>query len=133
MFNAIAHVLGLGYDSVSLTGSDLPHLTPEHISKGFAALENADIAIGPTSDGGYYLIGMNRPHPAPFEIQGYGKSSVYENTISAITQAGLTAAAAPLCDDVDTPEDLRLPSDIVHPHSHTGKYIHQLRKEGISL
>ena len=133
MFNAIAYVIGLGYDSVILTGSDLPRLTPEHISKAFAALEDADIAIGPTSDGGYYLIGMKQPHIAPFDVQGYGGSTVYQSTVNAIQQAGLTFAPAPLCDDTDTPEDLHRLAEIINSHSHTGKYIHQLRKEGISL
>jgi len=133
MFNAIAYVIGLGYDSVILTGSDLPLLTPEHISKGFAALDKADIAIGPTSDGGYYLIGMKQPTFAPFNVQGYGGSTVYQSTLNAIGQAGLTFAPAPMCDDTDTPEDLLTLAEAVSPHSHTGKYIHQLRKEGISL
>ncbi len=133
MYNAIAYVLNLGYDAVILTGTDLPLLIAEHINKGFAALEKADIAIGPTSDGGYYLIGMKQAHIAPFEIQGYGKGSVYENTLGAIKQAGLTAAPAPICDDTDTPEDLHRLAEIINLHSHTGKYIHQLRKEGILL
>ncbi len=133
MFNAIAHVLSLGYGSVILTGSDLPLLTPEHISKGFAALKNADIVIGPTSDGGYFLIGMKKPCSAPFNVQGYGGSTVYQSTINAISKAGLTFALAPMCGDVDTPEDLRLFAMEAPAHSHTGKYIHQLRKEGISL
>lgn len=133
MFNAIAHVLSLGYGSVILTGSDLPLLTPEHISKGFAALDKADIAIGPTSDGGYYLIGMKKPCSAPFNVQGYGGSTVYQSTLNAIQQAGLSFAPAPMCGDTDTPEDLHALAKAVSPHSHTGKYIHTLRKEGISI
>lgn len=133
MFNAIAYVLSLGYDSVILTGSDLPRLTPEHIGKGFAALEKADIAIGPTSDGGYYLIGMKKPCSAPFNVQGYGGSTVYQSTLNAITQAGLTFVPAPLCDDTDTPEDLHALAEAVSPHSHTGKYLYQLGKDGIPL
>ena len=133
MFNAIAYVIGLGYDAVILTGSDLPCLTYEHISCSFAALEKADVVIGPTSDGGYYLIGMKRASFAPFDVQGYGGSTVYQSTINAISKAGLTFALAPMCDDVDTPEDLRLFAMEAPAHSHTGKYIHQLRKEGISL
>ena len=133
MFNAIAYVIGLGYDAVILTGSDLPLITAEHISGGFAALEKADIAIGPTSDGGYYLIGMKKPCSAPFNVQGYGGSTVYQSTINAISKAGLTFALAPMCDDTDTPEDLHALAKAVSPDSHTGKYIHQLRKEGISI
>lgn len=133
MFNAIAHVLSFGYGSVILTGSDLPLLTPEHISNGFAALDKADVVIGPTSDGGYYLIGMKKTCSVPFNVQGYGGSTVYQSTINAISKAGLSFALAPMCGDVDTPEDLRLFAMEAPAHSHTAKYIHQLRKEGISL
>lgn len=133
MLHAIAYTLNLGYDAVILTGSDLPLLTAAHLNAGFAALQSADIAIGPTSDGGYYLIGMKQAHAAPFFNQSYGGSSVYHSTIRAIEQAGLTAAAAPLCDDVDTPDDLKLLAESIHPGSFTGKYIHQLRKEGIPI
>ncbi|MBQ7092403.1 MAG: TIGR04282 family arsenosugar biosynthesis glycosyltransferase [Clostridia bacterium] len=133
MFNAIAYVIGLGYDAVILTGSDLPRLTYEHISCSFAALEKADVVIGPTSDGGYYLIGMKRASFAPFDVQGYGGSTVYQSTINAISKAGLTFALAPMCDDTDTPEDLHALAKAVSPDSHTGKYLYQLGKDGIPL
>ena len=133
MHNAIAYVLSLGYGKVILTGSDLPRLTPHHLEKAFAALDGADVAIGPTWDGGYYLIGMKQPCCAAFSVQGYGGSTVYQSTINAIGQAGLTCAAPPSCDDLDTPEDLRFFAKEVRPNSRTMQYIHQLVKEGISL
>src|SRR5690348_9509650 len=53
-----------GYESVILIGSDNPTLGPEPIHQADAALrEGADLAIGPTVDGGYYLIGMRQPRP----------------------------------------------------------------------
>ena len=61
MDNAIRHVLSLGYEAVVLTGADLPMMGSAHLSSGFAALEHADIALGPTPDGGYYLIGAKFP------------------------------------------------------------------------
>lgn len=133
MLNAISHVLGLGYEAVILTGTDLPTLTVEHFRGGFAALEQADVAIGPTSDGGYYLIGMKKPHAAPFSGQSYGGSTVYENTMAAIRSAGLTAATAPLCDDADTPEDLAELAKHIDPDRHTGRCIHDFRKAGVFI
>lgn len=133
MHSAIAHVLSFGYSKVLLTGSDLPRLTVSHIGRGFTALDKADIAIGPTSDGGYYLIGMKQANYAPFSGQSYGCSTVYESTLAAIRKAGLTVSAAPVCDDTDTPEDLRRLAESIDPNSHTGKYINQLGKEGIPL
>ena len=116
-------MLGLGYEAVVLTGADLPLLEPRHLLGGFAALENADLAIGPTSDGGYYLIGMKQPRKSVFAISGYGGNSVYERTVAAAKNAGLTVAAAPVCDDVDTPEDLRRLTSQCAPGSFTGQYL----------
>ena len=130
MYNAIARVLGLGYESVVLTGADLPLLEPRHLLGGFSALENADLAMGPTSDGGYYLIGMKQPRREVFSISGYGGSSVYERTVSAAENAGLSVAAAPVCDDVDTPEDLHRLAAQCAPDSFTGQF---LKQEGICL
>lgn len=107
MYNAIAKVLSRGYDRVVLTGTDLPQMRSAHLQSGFAALEDADVAIGATPDGGYYLIGMKQPQEATFHVAGYGGATVYENTLAAIRAAGLTVAPALPCADVDTPEDLK--------------------------
>ena len=123
MYRAIRKVLALDYESVILTGSDLPAMTADHLRSGFAALEENDIAIGPTSDGGYYLIGMKRPCREVFRIEGYGGASVFENTVAAAENTGLTVGMALPCDDVDTPEDLENLAKTVGPDSHTGAYL----------
>lgn len=133
MYRAIRKVMDLGYTSVLLTGADLPLLTKAHLESGFAALEDHDIAIGPTSDGGYYLIGMKKPHKEVFHVEGYGGASVFENTVSAAADAGLTVGQALLCDDVDTPEDLRRLYASADPASHTGRYLKILKQEGVAL
>lgn len=133
MYRAIKKVLNLGYESVILTGSDLPMMTLNHLESGFAALESHDIAIGPTSDGGYYLIGMKAPSRDVFRVEGYGGANVLENTLTAAKDSGLTVGLALDCDDVDTPEDLWYLSKAVHPGSHTGQYLEQLKQEGIGL
>lgn len=133
MYRAIRKVMDLGYESVVLTGADLPLLTKEHLDSGFAVLEQQDIAIGPTSDGGYYLIGMKKPCREVFQVSGYGGSTVFESTVSAARVAGLTVGQAMLCDDVDTPEDLWALAKAADPGSHTGQYLEQLKKEKIGL
>lgn len=133
MYRALRTVLHLGYESVILTGSDLPGMEKAHLDSGFAALEAADVAMGPTPDGGYYLIGMKQPHKALFRVDGYGSASVYENTVSAAEKAGLTVAAAMACVDVDTPEDLQLLAANADPASHTGRYLAKLKQDGVSL
>lgn len=133
MYNALSCVLERGYESVVLTGADLPLMKETHLEAGFAALDRADIAIGPTSDGGYYLIGMKAPHEEIFCVSGYGGATALENTLTAGQQAGLEIALTLPCDDVDTPEDLRGLMGRLSPESATFRYLQQLKKEGVSL
>lgn len=133
MYRAIRKVLDLGYESVVLTGSDLPMMKEQHLESGFAALEENDVTIGPTSDGGYYLIGMKAPRREVFRVEGYGGASVFENTVSAAKEAGLSLGLALPCDDVDTPEDLWNLTKVINPESHTGKYLTHLKQEGTGL
>ena len=130
MYYALCRVLEQGYDAAILTGADLPLMTSAHLESGFAALEKAEIAIGPTSDGGYYLVGMKTPHRAIFEKQQYGGATVLENTIAAAKAAGLPVALAMACDDVDTPEDLAALAGKLSSESAT---YHYLKQEGLSF
>lgn len=125
MDRALNTVLALGYEKVVLTGSDLPLMTAAHLRSGFDALETADVALGPTADGGYYLVGMKAPSPFLFENQTYGCGSVFDNTAAAARAAGKTVAPASPCDDVDTPEDLRKLHDLP-PDSHTARYLSEI-------
>ena len=133
MYRAIERVLERGYEAVVLTGADLPLMKETHLEAGFAALDGADIAIGPTSDGGYYLIGMKSPHEEVFHVSGYGGATALENTLNVARQTGLEIALTLPCDDVDTPEDLRGLIGNLSPESATFRYLQQLKKEGISL
>lgn len=133
MFHAICHVLRQGYEAVVLTGADLPLMTTEHLESGFSALEDADIVIGPTSDGGYYLVGMKQTHREIFENQSYGGATVLENTIAAAKEAGLTVALAKTCDDVDTPEDLHRLMTQLSPETATYRYLRKIKEEGVPL
>ena len=133
MYHALRHALELGYEKVILTGADLPCLTAAHLESAFEALSGADIVLGPTSDGGYYLVGMKKPHRTVFENQSYGGSTVLEKTIAAAWAADLTVSLASPCDDVDTPEDLRALTAQLSPDSATYQYLVRLKKEGVSL
>lgn len=133
MHRAICKVLQLGYGAVILTGADLPLLRQTHLEAGFSAMDGADIAVGPTSDGGYYLIGMKSPHEEVFRVSGYGGATALENTLAAGKRAGLKTALTLPCDDVDTPEDLRALPRQLSPDSATHQYLLQLKKEGVVL
>ena len=127
---AICRVLSLGFERVILTGTDLPMMGRKHLESGFYALDLSDVVLGPTPDGGYYLVGAKAPCTAVFEDQQYGGGNVYENTVRAAEEAGLSLGQALHCGDVDTPEDLRRLILQADPDSHTGRFLAALKKEG---
>ncbi len=97
---------------VCLVGSDCPHLSCTIISEAFSALTLSDLVIGPSYDGGYYLIGCSPALessflPALFRDIDWGKACVLEQTIAIINQAGKSLHLLPRLHDIDTPEDLR--------------------------
>lgn len=127
MYNAIRSVLAMGYDKCVLIGSDIPEITAAHLQSGFDALEGADVTLGPTEDGGYYLVGMKRPSRAVFERQEYGTDSVYHNAVAAAKRAGLSFAPAMPCRDVDTPQDLmELKKRLCGKSGRTAQYIDKI-------
>ena len=123
---ALKHVFSLGFDACVLTGADLPLLTADHVNQAFAALERSDVVLGPTSDGGYYLVGAKEPSPFLFAGQSYGSGSVFDNTAAAAAAAGKSFSAIKACDDVDTPEDLEKLKQLVPPQSHTAAFLRSL-------
>lgn len=117
MFTAMKDVHCAGYDRCVLTGTDLPDLTKSIFEDAFARLEDHDVVLGPTRDGGYYLIGSREPQHVCFEDQVYGGSTVFENTAAAVLNHGLTLSLSEVLYDVDTRKDLihRLDRRRKHP------------------
>ena len=68
-----------GTRRVLCIGTDSPWLTPDDIDVAFAALEQAEVVLGPTEDGGYYLIGLSRQIPELFDGMAWG-SPFFVNT-----------------------------------------------------
>lgn len=134
MHNAIEHVLGEGYDSCVLTGTDIPELERADIVQAFNCLRECDVVFGPTSDYGYYLVGMKKPCIEIFNNQTYGYGSVLRNTIEAAKSAGLSYRLINAHMDIDEPEDLfslknRIDTGEYDRNTHTAKYIEYLVKE----
>ncbi len=79
----MAHAFGLGlssYDNVVLIGTDIPAISTQVIQKAFMALERNDFVIGPTFDGGYFLIGMKTFHSYVFQDMEWSTPTVFEQT-----------------------------------------------------
>lgn len=93
-------------DRVIIIGSDCPVLDADYLSQALAALAEEQVVIGPADDGGYVLIGMNRPQPALFQEIDWGTASVLHQTQARLEAAGLTVACLEQRWDVDRPGDL---------------------------
>jgi len=88
-------------------GTDCPALTPEHLRVAARALvEGIDVVVIPVDDGGYGLIGMERPQPALFEGMTWSNSSVMAETRRRLSRLGLSWREPARLWDVDVPADL---------------------------
>lgn len=107
MDRAITDTFKMGYDRCVLIGADLPLINRDIIAQAMRVLEETSLVLGPTVDGGYYLVGSTKPCPEIFSGQSYGGSSVFENTVAAARKAGLSLGTVATMEDIDQPEDLR--------------------------
>ena len=88
-------------------GTDCPALTPEHLRVAARALaDGVDVVIVPVDDGGYGLIGMQRPEPALFAGMAWSTASVMAETRRRLTRLGLSWREPAHLWDVDEPADL---------------------------
>jgi hypothetical protein len=87
--------------------SDSPTLPVWHLEAAFGLLDAHDVVLGPTSDGGYYLVGARRSQDRLFVPGVLGTSSAREAIQQTAARLGLTCALAPAWYDVDTADDLR--------------------------
>jgi hypothetical protein len=96
-------LLACGYGSVCLIDSDSPTVPAAAYRQAVAELqrEGDRIVLGPSQDGGYYLIGLKRAHPEPFTNITWSTSAVFAETIAAAKAANLEAVTLPLWYDVD--------------------------------
>jgi uncharacterized protein len=109
MAAAFADAFAEGYTSVVIIGSDCQQLTQEIIEKAFQELQTHEVVIGPALDGGYYLLGMNRPHPELFQDKRWSTEHVFPDTLYDIGRLHLSHTLLPRLQDVDHLEDLEEP------------------------
>lgn len=86
--------------------SDSPHLPPSVLEEAFEALAAHDVVVGPTHDGGYYLIGAKASYPTLFAHDGMGTSSALECLLFRARVLDLSVALAPPFYDIDVADDL---------------------------
>ncbi len=107
MKNAFRHAFNKGSKSVVIIGTDSPTLPLPYIRNAFSALEEVPITIGPTFDGGYYLIGLSEQNEDIFDGIEWSTSSVFSQTLARIRSVNKKFYLLSPWYDVDTPEDLK--------------------------
>jgi uncharacterized protein len=86
--------------------SDSPHLPRSVLEAAFESLAEHDVVVGPTHDGGYYLVGAKASHPALFTRDGMGTTSALETLLSRAQTLSLSVGFADPFYDIDVADDL---------------------------
>lgn len=108
MATAFSNTFGLGYTRVIIIGTDHPTLPDAYLKAAFRALESPPaVALGPTNDGGYYLLGMTQFYPELFQAMVYSQPDVFSETIARARPLYARVVQLPTWYDVDDPEDLK--------------------------
>lgn len=109
--NCLADLRELGFSSIVILGADSPTIPDEIVQEAFERLgESNEVIIGPATDGGFYLLGMNASQipvaPQLFERTEWGSAQVLTQLQTRAAQAGLSLSLLPEWYDIDTPEEL---------------------------
>lgn len=104
LYNALADLLADGFASAAIMDADSPTLPREYLAQAFEKLSRPGdrVVLGPTADGGYYLIGVKRPHRALFDRITWSTERVLEETLERAREIDLEAVLLPEWYDVDS-------------------------------
>jgi len=118
LVSAFRIFVGRRYRRVVALDGDSPQLPPETLDKAFQLLDGADVVVGPTIDGGYYLVGSTTLHAELFDTQRMGTGSALDSLVATAQGLGLRVALTETGYDVDEAKDLaRLARELhLFPH-----------------
>jgi len=103
----VGRAFARGASRVAVVGTDAPGVARETVVAALDALDAADVVIGPTEDGGYYLLALREPRPEHFAGIAWSTPLVADETRARAAAAGLVVHEIERLRDVDTIEDLR--------------------------
>jgi rSAM/selenodomain-associated transferase 1 len=106
LISVFAHFTNSGHLRVIAFNSDSPHLPASVLENAFDVLENSDLVVGPTHDGGYYLVGAKASHPALFEDDRMSTKSAFEALIARAGKLQLSTGFTEPFYDIDVASDL---------------------------
>jgi len=106
--NSLGELLDTGHRGALAIDSDTPTLPLEFLQQALDLIvtPEIDVVLGPTEDGGYYLIGLRAVHRELFEAMAWSTQQVLPETIRRADAKGLRVACLPPWYDIDTPDDL---------------------------
>ena len=127
-------LLARGFAAACVLGADSPTLPTAELVRAVRVLlgAEADAVLGPAEDGGYWLLGLRQPHPAPFAGIAWSTDSVADATRTRLRDAGLsTVELAPWYDLDDRAALARLVGELArpgpaYPAPHTAGLVRQL-------
>ena len=96
-----------GYEKAVLIGTDIPQIEMPILEQAFESLEESDIVIHPTFDGGYYLIGMKTEYDSIWKVERYGTNTVIQDTLEHMKRENLKVSVGGKYYDIDDKEDLK--------------------------
>lgn len=91
---------------VIMLGADCPDLTSEHIDQALEAVEKHELVVGPSDDGGYYLIGMRTYFPEILHRKPWSTEKLWSETMKTIDELGVSCVELEKLNDIDTLNDL---------------------------
>lgn len=124
MEDALSVLFRLGYSRAVIVGTDLPALPESVYDEAFDRLARHDLVLGPSLDGGYYLIGLSRTAPELFRDIPWSTPDVLARTQAKAHALGLKVALLSPQRDVDTIDDLLIlirEAETVGSHGASGK------------
>lgn len=111
MLHAFEVTFAEGSKRTVIIGTDVPELDILTLERAFSALGDYDIVIGPSSDGGYYLLGMNAPTRELFDGVAWSSETVYHENIQRLHRLNLSFAELDKLADIDTIADYKAYQD----------------------
>ncbi len=96
-----------GFQKAAIIGSDLPTLAHSRVTEAFRQLDRHEVVLGPSEDGGYYLIALKSQCPELFEDVEWSSPAVLSRTLENASRRGLDLIQLPRESDLDTPADIR--------------------------
>ncbi|NIS37767.1 glycosyltransferase [Candidatus Saccharibacteria bacterium] len=122
--HALKAVFNKGYNQLAVIGNDCLDITPDIIQSTFQRLTAHDVVLGPSKDGGFYLVGIRESHASLFDDVGWCTGGVFEQVCQNVERQGKSLSLLPGLSDIDTNDDLR--QWLLAPHHHGNHWLYLL-------